>query len=95
MELVPCDQSHEAQVYGSSDLPGWTDFTDDGALAAEVKHLCDAAAAGYAAGPGQEEEIVYPASEGWATVSRNVSCLFMAGSGRTTSSVIPTADNGS
>ncbi|WP_042433184.1 DUF4190 domain-containing protein, partial [Streptacidiphilus anmyonensis] len=95
VQLVPCDQPHEAQVYGSSDLTGWTDFTDDGALQAEAQRRCNAAATRYPTGTGMANEVIYPASQGWFTVSRQVSCLFTTVTGSTTTFVRPQTGSGS
>lgn len=96
VRLVPCDQPHEGQVYGSSSLKGWTDFTDDGLLATEVQRRCSTAAARYQPpGNGLRDTIIYPDSAGWATVSRQVACVFLTDSGTTTSTVAAMSGNGS
>ena len=87
VQLVPCSRPHEAQVYGTSSLQGWTDFTADGAAGREAQRRCAIAAVGYAASGGLEAEVVYPDTVGWAAASRQVFCLFLTRNGLTTSVV--------
>ncbi|WP_232839057.1 DUF4190 domain-containing protein [Streptomyces triticisoli] len=78
VELVPCDESHQGEVYATVALSGQRDFPKRDVIAAIAEPRCMELLFGYSMDPpafgGLRTYYYYPDEKGWAAGKRTVLC---------------------